>query len=98
MKIGYLSQDLFRANDEHTVEEEMKTCFPDIKLAMERLEEIEKLLNGIERKMEKNINEIFPLFKEGGPLAVGDFKNPHPDLSGSSFKKEQKMDSSLHSE
>ena len=44
VKIGYLSQDLFRANDEHTVEEEMKTCFPDIKLAMERLEEIERLL------------------------------------------------------
>jgi len=36
----------------------------------------------------------FPLFKEGGPLAVGDLKNPHPDNSGSSFKKEQKMDSS----
>ena len=45
VKIWYLSQDLFWANDEHTVEEEMKTCFPDIKLAMERLEEIEKLLN-----------------------------------------------------
>lgn len=44
VKIWYLSQDLFRANDEHTVEKEMKTCFPDIKLAMERLEEIEKLL------------------------------------------------------
>ena len=44
VKIWYLSQDLFRANDEHTVEEEMKTCFPDIKLAMERLQEIEKLL------------------------------------------------------
>ena len=44
VKIWYLSQDLYRANDEHTVEEEMKTCFPDIKLAMERLEEIEKLL------------------------------------------------------
>jgi len=44
VKIWYLSQDLFRANDGHTVEEEMKTCFPDIKLAMERLEEIEKLL------------------------------------------------------
>ena len=44
VKIWYLSQDLFRANDEHTVEEEMKTCFPNIKLAMERLEEIEKLL------------------------------------------------------
>ena len=44
VKIGYLSQDLFWANDEHTVEEEMKTCFPDIRLAMERLEEIEKLL------------------------------------------------------
>jgi len=44
VKIWYLSQDLFRANDEHTVEEEMKTCFPDIKLAMERLEEIEQLL------------------------------------------------------
>ncbi len=44
VKIWYLSQDLFRANDEHTVEDEMKTCFPDIKLAMERLEEIEKLL------------------------------------------------------
>ena len=44
VKIWYLSQDLFRANDEHTVEEEMKTCFPDIKLAMERLEEIGKLL------------------------------------------------------
>ena len=44
VKIGYLSQDLFWANDEHTLEEEMKTCFPDIKLAMERLEEIEKLL------------------------------------------------------
>jgi hypothetical protein len=35
---------LFWANDEHTVEEEMKICFPDIKLAMERLDEIEKLL------------------------------------------------------
>ena len=35
-----------------------------------------------------------PLFKEGGPLVVGDLKNPHPDESGSSFKKEQKMDSS----
>lgn len=44
VKIWYLSQDLFWANDEHTVEKEMKTCFPDIKLAMERLEEIEKLL------------------------------------------------------
>ena len=44
VKIWYLSQDLFWANDEYTVEEEMKTCFPDIKLAMERLEEIEKLL------------------------------------------------------
>jgi len=44
VKIWYLSQDLFWANDEHTVEEEMKTCFLDIKLAMERLEEIEKLL------------------------------------------------------
>lgn len=44
VKIWYLSQDLFWANDEHTVEEEMRTCFPDIKLAMERLEEIEKLL------------------------------------------------------
>ena len=44
VKIWYLSQDLFWANDEHTVEEEMKICFPDIKLAMERLEEIEKLL------------------------------------------------------
>lgn len=44
VKIWYLSQDLFWANDDHTVEEEMKTCFPDIKLAMERLEEIEKLL------------------------------------------------------
>jgi len=44
VKIGYLSQDLFWANDEHTVEEEMKTCFPDVKLAMERLGEIEKLL------------------------------------------------------
>ena len=43
VKIWYLSQDLFWANDEHTVEEEMKTCFPDIKLAMERLDEIEKL-------------------------------------------------------
>ena len=44
VKIGYLSQDLFWANDDHTVEEEMKTCFPDIKLAMERLDEIGKLL------------------------------------------------------
>ena len=44
VKIWYLSQDLFRTNDEHAVEEEMKTCFPDIKFAMERLEEIEKLL------------------------------------------------------
>ena len=44
VKIWYLSQDLYRSNDEHTVEEEMKTCFPDIKLAMERLEEIDKLL------------------------------------------------------
>ena len=45
VKIGYLSQDLFWANDEHTVEEEMKTCFPGIKLAMERLDEIGKLLS-----------------------------------------------------
>ena len=44
VKIWYLSQELFWSNDEHTVQEEMKTCFPDIKLAMERLEEIEKLL------------------------------------------------------
>ena len=44
VKIWYLSQDLFWANDEHTVEDEMKTCFPDIKLAMERLEEIDQLL------------------------------------------------------
>ena len=44
VKIWYLSQELFWANDEHTVEEEMKTCFPDIKLAMERLEEIENIL------------------------------------------------------
>ncbi len=44
VKIWYLSQELFWANDEHTVEEEMKTCFPDIKLAMGRLGEIEKLL------------------------------------------------------
>ena len=48
VKIWYLSQELFWANDEHTVEEEMKTCFPDIKLAMERLEEIEKLLTNSE--------------------------------------------------
>lgn len=34
-------------------------------------------------------NESFPLFKEGEPLAVGDLKNPHPDKSGRSFKKEQ---------
>ena len=44
IKIWYLSQDLFRANNEHTVEEEMKTCFPDIKRAMNRLEEIENML------------------------------------------------------
>ena len=44
VKIWYLSQELFWANDEHTVEEEMKTCFPDIKLAMERLGEIENVL------------------------------------------------------
>ena len=35
----------------------------------------------------------FPLFKEGGPFAVGDLKNPQ-SLCDSSFKKEQKMDSS----
>ena len=45
VKVGYLSQDLFWANDEHTVEEEMKTCFPNIKLAMERLNDIEKQLS-----------------------------------------------------
>lgn len=44
VKIWYLSQELYRANDEHTVEEEMKTCFPDIVNAMNRLEEIENLL------------------------------------------------------
>ena len=44
VKIWYLSQDLYWTNDEHTVEEEMKTCFPDIALAMKRLEEIDKLL------------------------------------------------------
>ena len=44
VKIGYLSQDLYRANDEHTVEEEMRTCFPDIAFIMKRLEEIEWLL------------------------------------------------------
>lgn len=44
VKIWYLSQDLFRANDNHTVEEEMKTCFPDIARAMERLENIDNEL------------------------------------------------------
>ena len=44
VKIWYLSQDLYWANDEHTVEEEMKTCFPDIALAMQRLEKIDDML------------------------------------------------------
>ena len=44
VKIWYLSQDLYRANDEHTVKEEMKTCFPGVALAMQRLEEINILL------------------------------------------------------
>lgn len=44
VKIWYLSQELYRANDEHTVEEEMKTCFPDIVNAMNRLSQIEILL------------------------------------------------------
>ena len=57
VKIWYLSQDLFRANDEHTVEEEMKTCFPDIKLAMKRLEEIEKLLTDGESDHQALIEE-----------------------------------------
>ena len=56
VKIWYLSQDLFRANDEHTVEEEMRTCFPDIKLAMERLEEIEKLL--IDESFRTSVSEV----------------------------------------
>ena len=43
--------------------------------------------------LERIIIENFPLFKEGGPLAVGDLKNPQ-SLRASSFKKEQKMDSS----
>ena len=39
---------------------------------------------------------IFPLFKEGGPLAVGDLKSSvatrSPSLAGqASFKKEQKI-------
>lgn len=45
VKIWYLSQELYRANDEHTVEEEMKTCFPDIVNVMNRLDDIEELLN-----------------------------------------------------
>ena len=56
VKIWYLSQDLFRANDEHTVEEEMRTCFPDIKLAMERLEEIGKLL--IDESFRTSVSEV----------------------------------------
>jgi hypothetical protein len=36
--------------------------------------------------LEHLISENFPLLKEGGPLAVGDFKNPHPDKSGSPFQ------------
>ena len=62
VKIWYLSQDLFWANDEHTVEEEMRTCFPDIKLAMERLEEIEKLLS-----MSSWVQEPHP-----APLLIGE--------------------------
>lgn len=57
VKIWYLSQDLYWANDEHTVEEEMKTCFPDIKLAIERLEEIENLLKISESDHQSLIDE-----------------------------------------
>ena len=42
--------------------------------------------------LEHLISENFPLFKEGGPLAVGDFKNPHPDKSGSPFTKGQRKE------
>ena len=77
VKIWYLSQDLFWANDEHTVEEEMKTCFPDIKLAMERLEEIEKLLN----------SNCPPFWKEEDHEVVEDFKILSP--SDSSPNREQ---------
>jgi len=48
---------LFWANDEHTVEDEMKTCFPNIKLAMERLEEIEELLTNSEVDYHELIEE-----------------------------------------
>ncbi len=51
VKIWYLSQDLYWANDEHTVEEEMQTCFPEIARAMKRLDEIDSLL-----KLENNIS------------------------------------------
>ena len=40
--------------------------------------------------LERIIIENFPLFKEGGPLAVGDLKNPHPDKSGIPFTKGQR--------
>jgi hypothetical protein len=43
--------------------------------------------------LEHIMPEVFSLFKEGGPLAVGDLKNPQ-SLRASSFKKEQNIDSS----
>ena len=45
--------------------------------------------------LEHLISENFPLFKEGGPLAVGDFKNPHPDKSGSPFVKGQRKEQNI---
>ncbi len=67
VKIWYLSQDLYRANDEHTVQEEMKTCFPGIALAMQRLEEIEKLLS--DPSFRTSVSEVKnPVKKSATPM------------------------------
>ena len=48
LKIGYLSQDLFRESRERTVIDEMLTTFPEVTKTVERLDEIKKLLDNEE--------------------------------------------------
>ena len=63
----------------------------DFSMMVENPDKIAEFENADEIVSNAERKEDFPLLKEGGPLAVGDLKNPHPDKSGSSFKKEQKM-------
>ncbi len=48
LKIGFLSQDLFRESRERTVLDEMMRTFPEVTKTVERLEEIKQLLENEE--------------------------------------------------